>query len=88
MVADKPQAYCPRLEGLVPWFLINRSCLDTFELLNSSSFIRTSRPGKAKKHQRATSVLSWSKYVSQGKVKTINWSVICPAPGFNDPAAM
>lgn len=25
---------------------------------------------------------------SQGKVKTISWSVTCPDPGFNDPAAM
>ena len=36
-MAGKPQAYCPRLEGLVPWFLINRRCLDTFELLNISA---------------------------------------------------
>ena len=48
-MADKPQTYCPpfdftqggeqvepRLEGLVPWFLNNGSCLDTHELLNNS----------------------------------------------------
>jgi hypothetical protein len=33
VVADKPQTYCPRLEGLVPWVLKNRSCLGTYELL-------------------------------------------------------
>jgi hypothetical protein len=37
MVAGKAQTHCPRLEGLVPWFfLTNRICLDTYELLNSS----------------------------------------------------
>ena len=25
---------------------------------------------------------------AQGKVKTISWSVTCPAAGFSDPAAM
>ena len=35
MVADKAQTYCPRFEGLVPWFLRNRSCLDTYELLSN-----------------------------------------------------
>ena len=35
MVADKAQTYCPRLEGLGPWFLRRRNCLDTHELLNN-----------------------------------------------------
>ena len=35
MVADKAEAYCPRLEGLAPWFLRSRNCLDTCELLNN-----------------------------------------------------
>ena len=34
VVADKTQTYCPRLERLVPWFLRNQSCLDTYEILN------------------------------------------------------
>ena len=34
VVADKAQTYCPRLEGLGPWFLRSRNCLDTYELLN------------------------------------------------------
>ena len=37
MVADKAEAYCPRLEGLAPWFLRSRNCLDTYELLNKSA---------------------------------------------------
>ena len=37
VVADKAEAYCPRLEGLVPWFLRSRNCLDTYELLNKSN---------------------------------------------------
>jgi hypothetical protein len=35
VVAEKAEAYCPRLEGLAPWFLRRRNCLDTYELLNS-----------------------------------------------------
>jgi hypothetical protein len=35
VVADKAQTYCPRLEGLGPWFLRSRNCLDTYELLNN-----------------------------------------------------
>jgi hypothetical protein len=35
VVADKAQTYCPRSEGLGPWFLRSRNCLDTYELLNS-----------------------------------------------------
>jgi hypothetical protein len=31
VAADKPQTYCPRLEGLVPWFLR----LDVQILMNS-----------------------------------------------------
>jgi hypothetical protein len=34
VVADKAQTYCPRLEGLVSWFL---SCLDTYEHLNNTA---------------------------------------------------
>jgi hypothetical protein len=37
VVADKAQTYCPRLEGLGPWFLRSRNCLDTYELLNESN---------------------------------------------------
>jgi hypothetical protein len=37
VVADKAQTYCPRLEGLGPWFLRSRNCLDTYELLNKSN---------------------------------------------------
>jgi hypothetical protein len=36
VVADKAEAYCPRLEGLGPWFLRSRNCLNTYELLNKS----------------------------------------------------
>jgi len=35
VVADKAQTYCPRLKGLAPGFLINRSCPATYELLNN-----------------------------------------------------
>jgi Sel1 repeat len=35
VVADKAQTHCPHSERLAPWFLRNRSCLDTYELLNS-----------------------------------------------------
>jgi hypothetical protein len=35
VVADKAQTYCPRLEGLGPWFLRSRNFLDTYELLNN-----------------------------------------------------
>ena len=35
VVADKAQTYCPRLEGLAPWFLRSRNCPDTYKLLNS-----------------------------------------------------
>jgi hypothetical protein len=34
VVADKAQTHCPHSERLAPWFLRNRSCLDTYELLN------------------------------------------------------
>jgi len=34
VVADKAQTYCPRLEGLVSWFL---SWLDTYEHLNNTA---------------------------------------------------
>jgi hypothetical protein len=34
VVADKAQAYWPRLEGLAPWFLRNANCQDTYELLS------------------------------------------------------
>ena len=34
VVADKAKTYCPRLEGLAPWFLRSQNCLDTYELLN------------------------------------------------------
>jgi hypothetical protein len=36
VVADKAQTHCPRLEGLVRWFLRNRIGLDTYELFNKS----------------------------------------------------
>jgi hypothetical protein len=37
VVADKAKAYCPRLEGLAPWFLRSRNCPDTYiyEFLNN-----------------------------------------------------
>ena len=38
MVADKTEAYRPRLEGVVPGFLSNRSGLDVDQLLNNSTF--------------------------------------------------
>jgi hypothetical protein len=34
VAADKAQTYCPRLEGLAPWFFAKASCPDTYELLN------------------------------------------------------
>ena len=61
VVADKAQAYCPRLEGLVPWFLINRRCLDTFELLNVCFFrlyceevFTTEDPARRSRNQNRT----------------------------------
>jgi hypothetical protein len=36
VAADKAQTYCPRLEGLAPWFFGKASCPDTYELLNNS----------------------------------------------------
>jgi hypothetical protein len=38
VAADKAQTYCPRLEGLAPWFFGKASCPDTYELLNSLIF--------------------------------------------------
>jgi hypothetical protein len=56
VVADKAQTYCPRLEGLVPWFLRNRSCLDTYELLNNSvGFCFSFEPGQNSIKSFATS---------------------------------
>jgi hypothetical protein len=34
VAADQAQTYCPRLEGLGPWFLRNANSQDTYELLN------------------------------------------------------
>jgi hypothetical protein len=38
VVAEKAEAYCPRLEGLASWFLMSRNCLDTYELPNKLGF--------------------------------------------------
>jgi hypothetical protein len=35
VVADKAQAYWPRLAGLAPWFLRKANCQDTYELLKN-----------------------------------------------------
>jgi hypothetical protein len=51
VAADKAQTYCPRLEGLAPWFFGKASCPDTYELLNrwwsSAAISGSTRPWSA-----------------------------------------
>jgi hypothetical protein len=41
VVADEAQAYCPRLQRLVPWCSPIHSCLDIYEFLNISHQLRS-----------------------------------------------